>query len=170
MRSIRPFFVHGALAGALGAATMTVLRMVAHRAGWIRAMVPQAVEVWAKDRSPLPWPRRPEAHHVADQLLHLGYGGLAGAAYALTQAPKPEAKPGRALELGALLWVFGSFVLFPALKIARPPWRATPREEAVNLAAHLLYGAVTAYLLDEFEHQRRTEPFTHFSMRHAKVG
>jgi len=69
-----------------------------------------------------------------------------------------------------LLWVFGSFVLFPALKIARPPWRARPREEAINLAAHLMYGAVTAYLLEEFERQRRTEPFTHLAMRHAKVG
>jgi hypothetical protein len=170
MRPMRSFFVHGALAGALGAASMTVLRMFAHRAGWIQAMVPQAVEVWAKDRSPLPWPRRPEAHHVADQLLHLGYGGLAGAAYGLVQAPRLQAKPSRAIELGTLLWVFGSFVLFPALKITRPPWRAKPREEAVNLAAHLLYGAVTAYLLDEFERQKRTEPFTHFSMRHAKVG
>jgi len=170
MRSIRTFLVHGALAGALGAATMTVLRMAAHRAGWIQAMVPQAVELWAKDRSRLPWPRRAETHHVADQLLHLGYGGFAGAAYALAQSPAPGATPSRAVELGTLLWVFGSFALFPALKIARPPWRAAPREEAVNLAAHLLYGAVTVYLLDEFERQKRTEPFTHLIMRHAKVG
>lgn len=170
MASMRTFLVHGALAGALGAATMTVLRMVAHRAGWIQAMVPQAVEVWAKDRSPFAWPKRAEAHHVADQLLHLGYGGFAGAAYGLAQAPRPGARPIRAFELGALLWVFGSFVLFPALKIARPPWRASPREEAVNLGAHLLYGAVTVYLLDEFERQKRTQPFAHLLMRHAKVG
>jgi hypothetical protein len=170
MRSKRSFLVHGALAGALGAATMTVLRMVAHRAGWIQAMVPQAVEVWAKDGTGLPWPKRAESHHVADQLLHLGYGGLAGAAYGLAQSPRPGAKPSRALELGMALWVFGSFVLFPALKIARPPWRAAPREEAINLAAHLTYGAVTAYLLDEFERQKRTEPFTRAMMRHAKVG
>lgn len=170
MTSTRTFFVHGALAGALGAATMTVLRMVAHRAGWIQAMVPQAVEVWAKDRSPLPWPRRAETHHVADQLLHLGYGGLAGAAYALAQKPDPSARPRQALGLGTLLWAFGSFVMFPALKIARAPWRASPREESLNLAAHLLYGAVTVYLLDEFERQKRTEPFTHRLMQHAKVG
>src|SRR5690349_18148977 len=70
--SVRSFFIHGALAGALGAATMTVLRMVAHRAGSIHAMVPQAVEVWAKNEARLPWPRRTETHHVADELLHLG--------------------------------------------------------------------------------------------------
>jgi hypothetical protein len=168
-RSIQSFLTHGALAGALGAATMTVLRMVAHRAGWIEAMVPQAVEVWAKDEASLPWPKRVENHHVADQLLHLGYGGAAGGAYALTRAAR-QTGPTRAVGLGTALWVLGSFVLFPVLKIARPPWRARPREELVNLAAHLLYGAVTVYLLDEFERQRRTEPLSLLRMRHAKVG
>src|SRR6187551_1124550 len=102
MRSKRTFLVHGALAGALGAATMTVLRMVAHRAGWIQAMVPQAVEVWAKDKSHLPWPRHTAGHHVADELLHLGYGGAAGAAYALLRARGNQARPSLALagELG----------------------------------------------------------------------
>lgn len=170
MKSIRSYLVHGALAGALGAATMTVLRMFAHRAGWIQAMVPQAVEVWAKDRSRLPWPRRAEAHHVADQLLHLCYGGAAGSAYALTHAAGEHAELSRAIELGTALWAFGSFVLFPALKIARPPWRASPNEELVNLGAHLLYGAVTVYLLDEFERQKRTAPFTRTMMRHTRVG
>jgi hypothetical protein len=167
--SMRSFLTHGALAGALGAATMTVLRMMAHRAGWIEAMVPQAVEVWAKDEAKLPWPKRVENHHVADQLLHLGYGGAAGSAYALTRAAR-HAAPSHALELGTALWVLGSFVLFPMLKIARPPWRARPREELVNLAAHLLYGAVTVYLLDEFERQKRTEPRSLWRMRHARVG
>jgi hypothetical protein len=170
--SVQSFFIHGALAGALGAATMTVLRMVAHRAGWIQAMVPQAVEVWAKDKSRLPWPRRAASHHVADELIHLGYGGAAGGAYALLRARGNQARPSLALasELGTALWVFGSFVLFPALKIARPPWRAKPREELVNLTAHLLYGAVTVYLLDEFEQQKRTQPMTLGLMRHARVG
>jgi hypothetical protein len=163
--------VHGALAGALGAATMTVLRMLAHRRGWIQAMVPQAVEMWVQDKSPLPMPRRVESHHVADQLLHLGYGATAGALYALTRAPaRSRAQPARALEFGTALWVLGSFVLFPALKIARPAWRAAPREELVNLAAHLLYGSVTEYLLDEFEHQRHTQPRTRPAMHRAAVG
>jgi hypothetical protein len=150
---------------------MTVLRMMAHRAGWLDAMVPQAVEVWAKDKMGLAWPRRTESHHVADQLLHLGYGAAAGAAYGLAAAATPEGShPSRAAELGTALWVFGSFVLFPALKIARPPWRSEPREGAINLAAHLLYGAVTVYLVDEFERQKRTEPLTRRSMLHARVG
>jgi len=149
---------------------MTVLRMTAHRAGWIQAMVPQAVEVWVKDKSPLPVPRRIESHHVADQLLHLGYGAAAGAAYAVARAGANRAAPGRAMEFGTAMWAFASFVLFPALKIARPAWRAAPREEVVNLAAHLLYGTVTEYLLEEFEQQRYTQPRTLRAMRRAAVG
>jgi hypothetical protein len=60
--------------------------------------------------------------------------------------------------------------LFPALKIARPLWRATPREELVNLTAHALYGTVTLYLLEELEEQRRTQPRTNRLMRLGRVG
>ena len=168
MGAIKTLLVHGALAGALGAAQMTVLRLLAHRAGWIDAMVPQAVEVWAKDESPLPSPKGAASHHVADQLLHLGYGGAMGVAYAL--ARRGPARPSRAIELGAGLWAFAAFVMFPALGIARPVWRASLREELVNLSAHLGYGAVTVYLLDELERQKHTEPFQHRLMRHARVG
>jgi hypothetical protein len=168
MKPIKDLIIHGALAGALGAASMTVLRLVAHRAGWIDAMVPQAVEVWAKDESPVPSPQSAASHHVADQLLHLGYGGFAGAAYALAAGGK--ARPARALELGAGLWAFAAFFMFPALGIARPVWRASLREELVNLSAHLAFGAVTVYLLDELERQKLTEPLQHRVMRHARVG
>lgn len=160
-------FIHGALAGALGAASMTVLRLMAHRAGWIEAMVPQAVEVWVKEHTALTRPRTPATHHVADQLLHLGYGAFWGGVYGLAA---PRATPARALGLGSAIWALGSMVLFPALKIARPPWRAKPREEIVNVAAHAVYGAVTAYLLDELESQARHQPLSYRRMLHADVG
>jgi hypothetical protein len=170
MRSTNSLLIHGALAGALGAACMTALRMVAHRVGWIEAMVPQAVEVWAKDHAGLTRPRTLPTHHVADQALHLGYGAATGALYALSAGRDRQASPGRALGFGSALWGFASLVLFPALGIARPLWRARPREELVNLSAHALYGAVTVYLLDEFERQRQTQPRHQPLMRSAHVG
>jgi predicted membrane-bound mannosyltransferase len=164
------YLIHGALAGALAAATMTVFRMAAHRAGWIQAMVPQAVEIWAKKATGLSRPRAAATHHVADQLLHLGYGAAAGGLYALTKRSRSGATPARGLELGTSLWAFSSLVLFPALKIARPLWRATPREELVNLTAHALYGTVTLYLLEELEDQRQRQPRSNRVMRLARVG
>jgi hypothetical protein len=170
MRSTKSILIHGALAGALGAACMTALRMAAHRAGWIDAMVPQAVEVWGKDRAGLTRPRTLPTHHVADQALHLGYGAASGALYALSVRRDRQASPGRALGLGSALWGFASLVLFPTLGIARPLWRARPREELVNFSAHALYGAVTVYLLDEFERQRQTQPRAQLLMQHGRVG
>jgi hypothetical protein len=170
MQSRTSNVIHGALAGALAAATMTVFRMAAHRAGWIQAMVPQAVEVWAKQSVGLTRPRHAATHHVADQLLHLGYGAACGGLYALVNPRPRTATAARGLELGTSLWAFSSLVLFPALKIARPLWRATPREEIVNLTAHALYGTVTLYLLEELERQRRTQPRTNLSMRLGRVG
>lgn len=170
MQKTSSYFVHGALAGALAAATMTVFRMAAHRAGWIQAMVPQAVEVWVKQRAGLARPRAAATHHVADQLLHLGYGAACGGLYALARRRRGAATPVQGLELGTSLWAFSSLVLFPALKIARPLWRATPREELVNFSAHALYGAVTVYLIEELEKQRRTQPRTNLAMRLGRVG
>jgi hypothetical protein len=170
MNKLGSLAIHGALAGAIGAASMTVVRMIAHRAGWIDAMVPQAVEVWVKDKTPLPRPRSAATHHVADQLLHLGYGAAAGGAYAILTRSRGHASPEGALEFGTGLWAFASMVLFPALGIARPLWRATPRQELVNWGAHALYAAVTVYLLDEWERQKRTQPLTNLTMRHSRVG
>jgi hypothetical protein len=161
---------HGLLAGALGAACMTVLRMVAHRQGWIETMVPQAVEVWAKDKAGLRWPRKAASHHVADQLLHLGYGGTWGGIYALTAGRRGGANLRRALEFGVSIWALGSMVIFPALGIGRPAWRAKPREELVNIAAHAVYGSVAVYLLDEYERQKHTQPLDHQLAKHARIG
>jgi len=161
-------FLHGVLAGAAGASCMTVLRMLAHRAGWIDAMVPQAVEIWAKDSAGLARPRALAAHHLLDQALHLGYGAALGGSYALVKGERADAR--RALGLGVGLWAFASGALFPLLKIARPLWRAEPREELVNLGAHALYGAVTVYLLEEFSRQELTQPRGNGRMRRARVG
>lgn len=170
MRKTRQLLVHGALAGVLGAACMTALRMAAHRAGWLEVMVPQAVEVWARDKTRFRHARDTASHHVADQLLHLGYGAAAATVYAGIVGRRAGASSVRALGFGGALWVFGSAVLFPALRIARPLWRASPREELVNFGAHALYGAVTVYLLDEFERQRATQPKTWQGVQHARVG
>jgi hypothetical protein len=170
MKELTTRWVHGALAGVMGAACMTVLRLAAHRRGWIDAMVPQAVEVWAKKEAGLGWPRSAATHHVADQLLHLGYGSTWGAIYALCVQPRGSASLGRSLGLGLGLWALGSMVIFPALKIARPAWRQKPRQELVNVSAHLLYGAVTALVLDEFGRQAQTQPRTHRIAQMARIG
>jgi len=151
--------LHGALGGVIGAACMTAVRMLAHRAKLIQQMVPEAVEAWAKHQLPLTLPAGPSrraVHHIADQLMHLGYGSGFGAVYGLALGKGP-ASASKVLSYGLGVWGFGSFVLLPALKIMRPEWRAKPAEVAVNLGVHLIYAGTVALLTEEFEMQSITQ-------------
>jgi hypothetical protein len=144
----------GAVAGLSGAASMNPLRLAARRVGLIEKMVPQAVEEWAASRAGVEPPGGRAGHHVADQLLHLGYGAAWGALYGLVAAPGGRRTVPRGLLLGLAVWSAGFLGFVPLLGITRPAWRARPAEEAVNVAAHLVYGVVTALEADE----RLTQP------------
>ena len=89
--------------------------------------------------------------------MHIGYGSSFGAIYGLTLG-KGRATSQKVLGFGVGVWVFGSFVLLPALKVMRPEWRAKPLEVAVNLGAHLLYSGTLALLTEEFEKQSLLQP------------
>jgi len=151
---------------------MTALRMLAHRMKWIDQMVPQAVEAKAKHhlpklRSALPSQRA--VHHLADQLMHLGYGSALGAAYGLVLGRQPASLK-LVASYGLGVWGFGSFVLLPALNIMRPEWRAKPAEIAVNLTAHLLYAGTVALLTEELEAQSYRQPIHYPASLVAKTG
>ena len=164
--------IHGALGGVMGAACMTVARMLAQRAGLIQQMVPQAVEAWAKHQLPLTLGERPSqraVHHLADQVLHLGYGASFGALYGLLLGRQP-ASPRKVLAFGLGVWVFGSFILLPSLKIVRPEWRAGAQEIAVNVGCHLLYASSLALLTDQFEEQSALQPLQYPLSLGAKTG
>jgi len=168
--------LHGALGGVIGAACMTAVRMLAHRAKWIEQMVPQAVEAKAKHHLPITpsailsaLPSQRALHHIADQLMHLGYGSGLGAAYGLVLGKGP-ASTAKVVSYGLGVWGFGSFVLLPALKIMRPEWRAKPAEIAVNLAAHLLYAGTVALLTEELEKQSFAQPLQYPASLVAETG
>jgi len=151
---------------------MTALRMLAHRARWIDQMVPQAVEAKAKHRLPAlasALPSERALHHIADQLMHLGYGSSLGAVYGLALGKGP-ASATKIASFGVGVWAFGSFLLLPALKIMRPEWRAKPAEIAVNLGAHLLYAGTLALLTEELETQSFVQPLQYPASLLAKTG
>ena len=151
---------------------MTALRMLAHRAKLIDQMVPQAVEAKLVHQLPLmtsALPSQRAAHHIADQLLHLGYGSSLGAVYGLTLGRGPASLK-KVLGYGVAVWGLGSFVLLPALNIMRPEWRAKPVEIAVNLGAHLLYAGTLALLTEELETQSFFQPLQYPASLVAKTG
>jgi hypothetical protein len=169
MHPILKTAVHGAIGGVIGASCMTAFRMLAHRAGFIEQMVPQAVEAWARHRTGVKKPKDLALRHIADQGIHLGYGMVWGVLYALSQR-KQRLSPERVLGFTAAQWLFGSFLVLPALKIARPEWKANALEIGVNLSAHLLYTGTTALVLDEFDRQLHTQPAGYPLSRAAHTG
>jgi hypothetical protein len=145
--------VYGALGGTMASSVMTVARLAARRAGLIDLMVPQAVEQWLEERHAVPV--RDVALRIGvDQLIHLGYGAAWGAAFG------PLLRAGRAPLRGAVLlalaqWLTGPAAVLPLLGMARPPRRERPAARATNLAAHVLYAAVTAFVTHELSRQAR---------------
>ena len=148
----------GLARGMLGAAAatgcMSVLRMGARRAGLIDMTPPQAT----KDRL-AHWmgvaPRTAAEQHLVDATVHAAVGLAGGVAYRALVGDRGRARlaVGALFGLGVFALAFG--LLAPRLGIARPPWRATAAENAVNVAAHLLYGTAMALVAGELAEQAR---------------
>ncbi len=145
--------LYGALAGVVGAACMEPLRIAARRAGWIDKGLHQAMEETLAHKLGLGRFSASESHHVADHLLHFGYGGVQGALYRLARRGRRGGVVRPGLLFGALSWLINGTLVVPALDATRPIWRARPRESVINLSAHLVFGVVTALLSDELRGQ-----------------
>lgn len=156
----RPGFATAILAGAVGgfygAAAMSVMRLGLHRMGLIDKMVPQVVEEWMSDRLNTDPPGGQAGRHVTDQVLHLAYGASLGA-LAGPMLSGSEGRGGlwRGATFGLASWAFGMLVLVPALRVARPAWKATPLENATNIAAHLVFGWAIQLVVEEPTRQNR---------------
>jgi putative membrane protein len=162
--------VHGLLAGAIGAACMTPLRLGARRLGLVEKATPQAIEESLAARMGLGHHATSSAHHAADQLLHLAFGAVMGGAYALLSGRRREGNVGRGMMFGTATWALGAGVVVPLLRAARPPWRARISENAVNVTAHLLYGLTTDLVLEELSHQSDHRPTSDTHRWRRRVG
>ena len=146
--------VFGALAGLNGAACMSALRVAAYRVGLVDRMPPQVLEEWLAARTPGGADLDDTGHHIADHVLHLGIGASSGALYAALLGRR-----GHPLLTGAAfglaVWGFAFAVALPRLGVTRHAAASHPVENALNVAAHLLYGVVTGLMVDELPRQRR---------------
>lgn len=161
--------VMGATAGVVAANAMTILRMIARRLGVIEKTVPQAVEEWALAKTGTDM-RSPAAHHVADQVLHLGYASMLGTVDGWLAHQRVPNTFARGLALGFGTWAFASLALLPGLGVTKPAWKATMRENAINLTSHLIFGLGTSLLTDGFRDQTSRGPAHSTERRTAEVG
>jgi hypothetical protein len=160
----------GAVGGVIGAACMTVIRLIARRAGVIDKMVSQAAEELTAARGRGLVPRHPVAHHIADQAMHLAYGAAQGAVYGAAFARSSRVAVPRGAAFGVASWLLGSWLLMPRMGAKRPPWRSRAPENAVDLLAHATFGLVTALVADEMAHQENRGPTSNARRWLERIG
>ena len=145
--------VYGAIAGLNGAACMSVLRLAARRAGVIDVMPPQILRESVAGSE-----TAPRGAHVADHALHLAIGLLGGAAFAAL-APRTKRGPVSGLVFGTGLWAMSFLSFVPALGIRRAGEQIKAPQSAVNLLAHLVYGALLPVMTRDMTEQEHRRPW-----------
>lgn len=96
---------------------------------------------------------RDDAIMDAATAAHHGYGAAAGALLAAAQ-PVMTARFGS--TAGIAVWAASYFGWIPAMGVLRPAHRHPPARNALMIAAHLVWGAVTAASYRELIAARRT--------------
>ena len=71
--------------------------------------------------------------------VHWAYGTSWGAAYGLGEGTVASRPVSHGLGFGTLVWAFSYATLTP-LGIYEPPWKYPPKELAIDLSHHLVYG------------------------------
>jgi hypothetical protein len=135
----------GLTAGFIAAGAMSVLRLTARRAGLIERMVPQELHTELAGVDPS---ADAPAHQFGAEILHHAVGAGAAALFGAVVPARPGLLHGAALGLG--LWAIDVLVLIPALRVVRIGGHK------VDLAAHLLYGAIVVLAVNELSRQRAT--------------
>ena len=164
------WLIYGAMSGSLAAACMTVIRMAARRGGVIEKTIPQVVEESLAHRAGLGRSAHPVLHHLADQALHLGYGATLGVGYALTTGRRAPRAVARGLTYGVVTWAIGSCALLPLLRAKQAAWRKRPSENAVDVLAHLVFGAATAIVAEQLAAQSDRGPSSDPRRWSTRVG
>jgi len=162
--------IYGAVSGSLAAACMTVIRMAARRHGIIEKTVPQAVEEWLANRTGVGRGAPPVVHHLADQVMHLMYGAALGVGYAVATRKRTRQTLAHGLGYGLATWFTGSRLLLPLLGAKQAPRRKRRSENAVDLLAHLAFGAATAIVTEQLSMQSNRGPSSDMERQGARVG
>jgi hypothetical protein len=161
----------GALGALYGSGAMTLGRLVMRRAGHLDKTVPQTIEEWALHELDVPASGDGPRHFAVDQLLHVLYGMLLGAAASPALFAGRQRRP---LWLGSTFglatWAVGALGIFPLLRIARPAWKSSTAENLTNIATHVVFGLAVQILAEEAVRERFRGAASDTERHLARVG
>lgn len=79
----------------------------------------------------------------ADAIVHFAFGSGMGALYCAVASMALPASAGAGAAFGAAVWAGAHVVAVPAFGLSKRPLEKALAGEAIELASHLVYGAVT---------------------------
>jgi uncharacterized membrane protein YagU involved in acid resistance len=139
----------GALAGLIATVPMTVAMVVLQRLLPKRLRYPlppeQVTLRMIADKGAIGHLGDPE-RTIATGILHFGIGTLGGASYSVAAKLIPVPSLARGIGFGLLVWLTGYMGWLPALGILRPATKHPAQRNALMIAAHVVWGSVTALL------------------------
>ena len=84
----------------------------------------------------------PQQKKIAGPMMHYGFGTSVAAIYGAVAEFAPFVRTGWGMAFGAGVWLGAHVITVPALGLSEPVTKSTPRKEAAEFGAHLVYGAV----------------------------
>jgi len=84
----------------------------------------------------------PDQKTIAGPAMHYLFGSTMGATYGVLVEFWDAARLGWGLPFGAAVWLGAHAITVPALGLSEPITRNPPAAEAIEGAAHLVYGAM----------------------------
>lgn len=84
----------------------------------------------------------PHQKEIAGPAVHYGFGACVATFYGAAVEVLPVLRSGWGMPFGVAVWLGAHVITVPALGLSEPVTASTPRREAVEFGAHLVYGAV----------------------------
>jgi putative membrane protein len=103
----------------------------------------------------------PQQKKIAGPLMHYGFGTSVAAIYGAVAEFAPFVHTGWGMPLGVAVWLGAHVIAVPALGLSEPVTESTPRKEAAEFGAHLLYGVVVEGLRCLLRRRALRESYRH---------
>ena len=95
----------------------------------------------------------PRAKQMAGEFVHLAFGALNGALYAVAAELDPRVAAGAGAPFGAAVWAVADEGLVPALGLSKGPREASAGLLAYGLLSHFVFGMTTECVRKALAHR-----------------
>ena len=151
---VRPL-LDGALAGAVGTATMSAVMLGAQRAGLMGQQPPEKIAQAALDKVGVTDTDDGEEDVLAT-VAHFCFGASMGAAFGLLhrEVDLPVVPMASGSVFGLAVWALAYKGVVPGLGIMPPPEHDRPGRPTSMVLGHLVWGATTGWVVGQLDHRQ----------------